>query len=173
VDPTAGFYVPMTDEQTTAMLKVRRDEDTIRGAKAAANEQWSKPEWIVDRLKDIQLAAALKAVQQRVDGGEWKPTGQPLPKGSALASQDLERATRLRSRLEKELTKLDDKIESLETAASEKAKTPDLWPDTDLTGGRVDVYDKSGKLIAKLSITGPDLERWLLEADVKKDDAKK
>jgi carboxyl-terminal processing protease len=174
VDPTAGFYVPMTDEQTTAMLKVRRDEDTIRSTKAHEGDQWSNPDWIVDRLKDIQLAAALKAVQQCIDdGGKWVPTGQPLPKGSALASQDLQKATRLRDRLEKELGKLDDKIESLETASGEQAKRPDLWADTDLTGGHVDVYDKDGKVIARLKITGPDLERWLIEADVKKDDGKK
>jgi carboxyl-terminal processing protease len=175
VDPTAGFYVPMTDEQVIAMTKVRREEDAIRGssAKAREGEKWSDPDWIVDRLKDLQLAAALKAVQQRIDGGKWEPTGQPLPKGSALASQDLQKATRLRDRMEKELTKLDERIEGLETAASEKAKEQDLWPDSDLTGGHVDVYDKSGKVIAKLKITGPDLERWLVEADVKKDDGKK
>lgn len=170
VDPTAGFYVPMTDEETTAMLKVRRDEDAVRRVKAAEGEKWSDPAWIVDRLKDTQLAAALKAVQKRIDGGKWEPTGQPLPKGNALASQDLQKATRLRDRMEKELIKLETKIESLETASGEQARARDLWADTDLTGGHIDVYDKSGKVIAHLKVTGPDVERWLIEADVQKDD---
>lgn len=173
VDPTPGFYVPMTDEQTVAMLKERRNQDAIGRHKGDAGEKWSDPDWIVDRLKDMQLAAALKAVQQRLDSGKWLPTGQPLPKGSALASQDLEKSNRLRERLEKELVKLDKKIDDLETASSTQATPTDLWPDTDLTGGHVDVYDKSGKLISHLTITGPDLERWLIEADVKKDDPKK
>jgi carboxyl-terminal processing protease len=173
VDPTPGFYVPMSDEQTIAMLKVRRDQDAIRSAKSREGEKWSDPEWIVDRLKDLQLAAALRAVQQRIDKGTWAPTGRELPKGDALASQDLQRAVRLRERLEKELAKLEERIEGLETAAGERATPADLWPDTDLSGGHVDVYDKQGKPVARLRITGPDIERWLIEADLKKEDPAK
>ena len=138
-----------------------------------AGDKWSDPDWIISRLKDVQLAAALQAVQKRLDGGQWVPTGEVLPKGSALASKDLDRATRLRERMEKELAKLDKRIDDLESASGEQSKPADLWPDADLTGGHLDIYDKSGKVVAKLQITGPDLERWLLEADVKKDDAKK
>ncbi|MEX2219791.1 MAG: S41 family peptidase [Phycisphaerales bacterium] len=173
VDPSGGFYVPMTDEQTTAMLKVRREEDAVRTARAAADEKWSDPEWIVERLKDLQLAAALKAVQGRLASGKWEPTGEALPKGSDLASKDLERASRLRERMEKELVKLEKRIEDLQAAAGEPAKPADLWADADLTGGLVEVRDQSGKVVARLRITGPDVERWLIEADVKKDDGKK
>jgi hypothetical protein len=43
----------------------------------------------------------------------------------------------------------------------------DLWPDdADLRDGSVEVFDKSGRKVADLRITGPELERWLQLADV-------
>lgn len=168
VDPTEGFYVPMTEEETRAMLDVRRQEDVIgiRRKEDAAN--WSRPEWIVERLKDPQLAAALRAAQGKVDSGEWKPTGQALPQGNQLAVNDLERLSRMRERMEKELARLDRRIAALEDAGVTETRTPLFPAQAALTGGRVEVFDKDGKPIASLSITGPDLERWLQEADVKK-----
>ncbi len=169
VDPNPGFYVPMTDDETIAMTRVIREQTTIGGDQhASAADKWSDPAWIMDRLKDPQLAAALKAIEVKIDNGEWKPTGQELPPSKSLAGLELARQTKLRDRLEKELVKIDKRIDSLETAAPEEAKK-DLWPDTtDVVGGHLDVYDKDGKLIAKLNITGPDLERWLIDAEVKK-----
>jgi carboxyl-terminal processing protease len=176
VDPTQGFYVPMTDEETIAMLKVRREEEIV-GGKSAGESRWSEPAWIVDHLKDPQLAAALKAVQTRIDQGadthDWVPTGQKLPESRSLAGSDLDKANKLRDRLEKELEKIDKKIESLQAAAPpDHDQKKDLWADSvDVSGGRVEVYDKDGKLIARLKVNGPDLERWLIDADVTKDEA--
>jgi carboxyl-terminal processing protease len=171
VDPTQGFYLPMTDEQTTAMIRTLREESAIGSVRGKDEGRWSDPAWIVEKLKDPQLAAAVKAVEARIDSGEWKPTGQPLPEGSALAAEDLRRTTQLRDRLERELARLDRKIESLRTAAPNPEDRPDLWPDsTDIVGGRVDVYDKAGKLVAKLKVTQADLERWLIDAELKRDE---
>lgn len=173
VDPTDGFYVPMTDDETAAMLKVMRDELVIGIDRHGGSEdKWSDPEWILAKLKDPQLAAAVKAVQGKVDSGEWKPTGQKLPDAKAVAGDELTRAVKLRDRIEKELEKLDRKIEGMETATGKTEATvrPDLWADAvDVVGGHLDVYDKEGKLVARLKVTGPDLERWLMDADVKKD----
>ncbi len=176
VDPTPGFYVPMTDEEATAMIKIRREEDVIGDRHAGAASKWSDPSWILDHLKDPQLAAALKAVQLKIDSGtdtgEWTATGKPLPDARSLAGSDLDKASKLRDRLEKELEKLDKRIEAMETAAPKDHEAKkDLWPDTvDVTGGHLDVYDKDGKLIARLKVSGNDLERWLIDADVKKED---
>lgn len=171
VDPTPGFYFPMTDEQTTAMIRTLREESAIGSVRGKDEGQWSDPAWIVEKLKDPQLAAAVKAVEARIDSGEWKPTGQPLPEGSALAAEDLRRTTQLRDRLERELGRLDRKIEALQTAAPQPVDRPDLWPDsTDVVGGRVDVFDKTGKLVAKLKVTQADLERWLIDAELKRDE---
>ena len=48
----------------------------------------------------------------------------------------------------------------------------DLWPDdTDLAGGRLEVFDARGNRIAQLSITSDDLERWLQASGVEPTEA--
>lgn len=175
VDPTDGYFVPMSDAQIRELLDVRRQEDVIgrgpgTGPGAAGDEsRWSDPEWIVSRLKDPQLAAALKAAQGRVDSGSWTPTGQPLPQGAATASQDLERLVQLRERMERELARVDRRIEALEEGGATAAAPTELLPaGVDPTGGRLEVFDKSGKPIATLNVTGADLERWLQQAPLEK-----
>jgi carboxyl-terminal processing protease len=178
VDPSQGFYVPMTDEETTAMIEARGENDVLSAAaKADPSQKWADPEWIVRRLKDKQLAAALEAVQARIDAGpgaEWKATGQELPAGNTMAASDLDRSQRLRDRMERELIKLDRRIEALATASGDAKVGRDLWPDSaELSGGHLDVFDKDGHLVTRLTITGQDLERWLIDADVKQEDPPK
>jgi carboxyl-terminal processing protease len=175
VDPTQGFYIAMTDEEAEAMIEARGRADILKAGKP--DETWANPDQILATLKDKQLAAALTAVQKRLDSassgpGEWTPTGEELPKGNTLASADLTRAQKLRDRMERELIKLDRRIESLQTASADAAPAAkDLWPDSaEVTGGYLDVFDKDGKKVARLRITGDDVERWLLDASVKKED---
>jgi hypothetical protein len=172
VDPTDGFYVPMKDEQMIELIRVRREQEQLNRAQAGAGEEkWSDPDWIVERLKDPQLAAALKAVQAKIDGGSWQPTGQSLVKGEAIAADELKRTRLARERFLRDLTRLDERIEALETAAETgQEPTPrDFWADdVDLTGGTLQVVDKDGKPVATLKITGNNLERWLIDADVEK-----
>jgi carboxyl-terminal processing protease len=172
VDPTQGFYVPVTDAEAVEMIKVRRTEEALnRGQHDGADTKWSDPSWILDHLKDKQLSAALQAVQVKIDTGEWKPTGQQLPENSAVTSQDLARARTLRDRLEHELDRIDRRIDGLESATGDKEVPVDLWPDsTEVAGGHVDVYDKEGKLVGKYKVPTNDLERWLIDAGVKKDE---
>lgn len=176
VDPSPGFYVPMTDDETAEFLRVRREEEIIGGDRhGGSEERWSDPAWIIERLKDKQLAAALKAVQLKLDAGaasDWTPTGEALPASASLSLGELSRVGKLRDRLERELSRLDRRIAQLESASGSVAAQPqDLWPDdADLTGGAVEVFDKTGKRVARLSITGPDVERWLAEADLKPDE---
>lgn len=173
VDPTDGYYVPMTDEQIAELARVRRQEEQLgRGAKAAEEERWSDPDWIMDRLKDPQLAAALKAVQGKLDNGQWSPTGQPLVKGTAIAADELKRTRLARERFLRDLTRLDNRIQALELAAEtgEDPSPRDLWDDAiELAGGKVQILDRDGKPVATLKITGDDLERWLIDADVEKE----
>jgi carboxyl-terminal processing protease len=172
VDPSDGYCVPLTDEETLELVRVRREEEVIARDPHAAGEgaqNWSDPAWILDRLKDKQLAAAMRAVQGRVDTGEWTPTGEPNPAGSAVAGQELARAVELRERWLRELTRLDRRIEALESSADPDAAAAgaDFWDDAiDLTGGTLRVTDKDGNPVATLRITGNNLERWLLDADV-------
>lgn len=191
VDPSKGFYVPMSVEELQEMIKVRLMHEVLRTGKPApaavepekaaeqaeklkdeSPEDWSDPDWILETLKDKQLAAAVRAVQGRVDSGEWKPTGEEGIAGKMIALDELKRIRDFRERLTRELMRLDKQEEALEVAAEDKgaAEPQDLWADElDLTGGKLRIFDKSGTLVAVLDITGRDVERWLQDADVRVD----
>lgn len=171
----------MTDKQLIDMYRVRRELEIIRanggagggpnGATTPTEQDWSNPDWILSFLKDPQLSAAVKAVQGKIDTGDWKPTGQEGVVGSQIAFDELTRARRLQQQLEREMIRVDRRIEALETASGDlaKAKVGDLWSqDADLTGGKMQITDKDGKVIATLDITGNNLQRWLIDADVQK-----
>lgn len=163
VDPSQGFYVPMSDDELREMLTIRREEEIIRprSEDETKNAQWADPNWILDHLKDQQLAAAVRALNIRLNEGEWKPTGETLPENGA-ALVELERAEDIRDRMLRELVRLDRQIEALAAGADKDAATPDtLLPDADLTGGTVKIFDADGKEIGELRITGPDLGTWL------------
>lgn len=167
VDPTPGFFVPMTDEELIELIKVRRQEDVMRADAARdATQKWSDPEWILGYLKDKQLAAAVKAVQLRVDTGAWQPTGEEGTK-STIAGGELKRLTDARDAIERELTRIEKRIAAVENAAP-PVKPVDLWPDNvDPTGGKVEVFDKSGKLISTLSLPTIAPEQSLIDAGLK------
>lgn len=176
VDPSPGFYVPMSDDELREMLTIRRQEEIIRprSEDETKNEQWADPNWILDHLKDQQLAAAVRALNIRLNEGEWKPTGETLPENGA-ALVELERAEDIRDRMLRELVRLDRQIEALAAGADKDAAAPDtLLPDADLTGGTVKIFDADGKEIGELRITGPDLGSWLeggpLEPAAKEDE---
>jgi carboxyl-terminal processing protease len=173
VDPSPGFYVPMTLDEQREMVRVRRTEEIIRakGKLAGGEDQqrWSDPAWILDHLKDKQLSAAVKAIQLRMSGDAWQPTGTDAPAGT-LEMAELKREQRRYELLERELDRVSRRIDALTTAATDTVKAGDFDPipgDADLTGGKVLVYDKDGKVVATLNITGPNLDRWLIDAPVK------
>jgi carboxyl-terminal processing protease len=173
VDPSEGFYVPMSDPELIAMLDVRRKQEVLRSSaeKSDANDQpanWTDTAWVLETLKDKQLTAAVRAMQGKIDSGNWTPTGEKVDQAKAIASEELKRQSLLRDRLERELIRVDKRIAALEDAAPDAPKT-DLWPDDlDLTGGIMEIKDKDGKVVVTLQITGNNLERWLVDADVKK-----
>lgn len=233
VDPSEGFYVPMTDVQVGEMLEVRRKEEVIRflteqndaGIPVSAGEQaipgtqstpaavvngavpatdlvptptpsttptstpaadlpaattltapvpqsvnWNDPDSILTYLKDPQLAAAVKALQIKIDTGSWQPTGETSSQDKKIASAELERLNQFQQRLIRELERTERRITAIETVAGDEAKPlADLWEDDlDLTGGMLIIKDKEGKTITTLDITGNNLERWLVDADIKK-----
>lgn len=191
VDPSEGFYVPMTDAETVAMLETRRREEVIRyaqekavdasaeapagqeptpDAKPAETVDWNNVDSVLAFLKDPQLAAAVRALQIKIDSGEWKPTGETHNPKGRIAGSEMLKLTQYQQRLLRELARTDRRLEALETAAGDETpKLTDLWAnDLDLTGGILEIRDKQGNVIARLDITGNNLERWLLDADVRK-----
>jgi len=187
VDPTEGFYVPVTDAEIIAMLEVRRKEEVIRYAKekgadapdAAAQPandpppiNWADSDAALAAMKDKQLAAAVKALQGSIDTGQWTPTGEKNNQAGKIAGAELTKLNQFHQRLLRELARTEKRMDAIESAAGDEAKPPtDLWAnDIDLAGGLVEIKDKSGRVVATLDITGNNLERWLIDADVKKHD---
>lgn len=169
VDPSDGFHVPMTRDELIEMMQARQNEEIIRDV-TEDEGVWSSPELVAEQLKDAQLGAAIEALQIRLDEGEWRPTGEALPDEDEFAAEALADARRARNRLMRELARLDRHIdETLEglDGAQERAEM-DLWPDDSrLIGGMISIFDADGEEVTTLEITGPNLERWLMDADVR------
>lgn len=164
VDPTQGFYVPMSDEEIRAMWRIRRDEEVLRAGDRTAptDKNWTDPQWILEHLKDTQLAAAVKAIGIKLDSGEWKPTGTEAPHGT-LELAAMKREEQRYNLLMREMDRVARRLDSLrKLSLGEESKPEDLIPgDEDLTDGKVAIYDAKGQLITTLKITGPTLEAWL------------
>ncbi len=172
VDPTDGFYVPMSTREEIDRLLARRDHDILRkGTADPAIDHWADPTWVETQAKDKQLAAAVKSMTTKVAAGpqsEWAAPNPGVKQEFEIAKIELTQLERLRDRIERELTRVDRKIDAI-TAGQPEATGDrrDLWPDeSKIEDGHLDVFDADGKLVARLKITGPDLERWLVDADV-------
>lgn len=176
VDPSDGFYVPMTDrEKVDAILKRRQWDILKKDAKASEMEthRWSDPHWVRDEARDKQLAAAVEAVQTRAASGAaaaWKPVSEVEPQHGKIAVKELSDLQKTRELLGTEFARIEKRIAALRKQAESGDTVEqklDLWSDDiDLTGGRIEVFDKNGGVVAKLKVTGRDVERFLLPADV-------
>lgn len=168
VDPSPGFFVPLDDEQRLDMLRARREQEILRldNNGAPDDTHWSDPTWIVDKLRDPQLAKAVEAMQTRIASGDWPPAPADADVQAQVVTDELARATLQRDRIMRELERVSKIISSLEQG-HEIASPRDLWPDdAQLAGGTLTIRDKDGHPVAELKITGNNLERWLIDADV-------
>ncbi len=192
VDPSPGFYLPLTDEQAVVLGRVRREMDTIRpltsNPKWSSNQapkaplygeaaMWNDAKWVAETLGDPQLAAALAAMQSRLDAPRdvaavWVPTGQGAPdQVKRITSTEMLQLGRVRERVLRQLARIERRMDAIDSGDEPKPdalRLASLWADEiDLTGGSLEVLDKAGKRVALLDVTGPDVERWLLDAQVK------
>lgn len=169
VDPTEGFYVPLTLEETREVVRARQEEDIIRDDDGSTHvgSRVSDPEWIETELRDVQLAGALRAIVAKIETGEWLKPGGDQPVARMAASAELERLVDGREQLLLELERMQRRIGAIEDGTDMAAEdvTPDLWPDeTVVTGGTLEVRDAEGNVIADLTIPSESLERWLIGA---------
>jgi len=183
VDPTPGFYVPLTADEQLARILERRARDVLQVADephesaqtvGGDTPRWADPDWLENSLKDKQLAQALRAMRERLATGEWKPVSDEVPpeqQAGAITATELRNLQLGRERMLRELARIERRIETLgSTLAGDEVPADrrfDLWPDdTPIAGGRIQVYDKDGNLVATLNVTDQNLERWLIDAGV-------
>ncbi|MDZ4832138.1 MAG: S41 family peptidase [Phycisphaerae bacterium] len=123
VDPDPGFHISMDDIENRAMFIARRRWD-IPDGKPTEPAKWSNPAWIgaapgddgASGVGDVQLAAALTALQTKLAGAEWPRVGGDAG-AQAAASDELRRAVAYRDRLERELEATEKRIGDLELEA--------------------------------------------------------
>lgn len=166
VDPSPGYYLPLTNEQTSAMLNARRQQEIISTKDDAPTTDADE---LVARLQDPQLEAALRVVRNAVDTGNLEPVGIPDNDPGDLAGDAVTAARTQRDRLLRELVRIDRRIAAAESSLPADADIDDrdLWSDDiSVQGGTITVTDADGNTIAVLNVTGPDLERWLVDAGV-------
>lgn len=172
VDPSPGFFMPMTDDQLRAMIEVRREADILRVDEGAADAAPSTdPAEILAVLKDPQLTAAVETLQANLDTGEWQtPTDESQGFDPVLA-RELAQARLAAERMNRQLASLRRRIAAIQSAADEetarRAIDRDILPDdAELDGGTITITGPDGETVTTLAITGDDLERWLIDAPV-------
>lgn len=166
VDPTPGFYLPLSDEQTADMLTARRRQEIISHQDTP---EPTSPDQVIERLADPQLAAAWGVLLHHAATGVMEPVGIPTNDPTLVASGELESVRRQRDRLIRELTRIDRRLDAAERGvpADALSNARDLWDDdAAILGGTITVTDADGNPLATLTITNPDIERWLIDAGV-------
>ncbi len=175
VDPTPGYYVPLTNDELGEMLTARRNQEII----AANNEEEDKidiadTDAVLEALKDPQLSAAVRVMQHRIDTGEFAPVGIETNAPDDVALAELNQLRDAQERMYRELSRIAKRVEAVEGGVSDERadENPrDFWDDDlEIAGGDIVIRDKDGQVITTLNITGENLERWLIDADVEKAD---
>ena len=78
VDPTDGYYVPLSSAQTDALAKNRLDRSLLGLKKEEQPPGPARitPKTLEEHFADPQLAAALRTMVARLTGGEFLPVGK-------------------------------------------------------------------------------------------------
>ncbi len=172
VDPTPGYYVPVSNEEIGEMLAARREQEILTHVDAADTVDIHDTDAVLDALKDPQLTAAVRVMQNRIDTGIFEPVGIEANAPDDVALAELNALRNQEERMLRELTRLYKRVEAVESGIDEakaEENPRDFWDDElELKGGELIVRDKDGNIVTTLRITGENLERWLIDADVEK-----
>ncbi len=172
VDPSPGYYVPVSNKELGEMLSARREQEVLMHVDVEEAVDVHDTEAVLEALKDTQLAAAVRVMQHRVDTGAFEPVGIEPNTPDDVALAELNALRNQEERMLRELTRLYKRVEAVE-AGVDQAKADenprDFWDDElELTGGELIIRDQDGNIVTTLKITGNNLERWLIDADVEK-----
>lgn len=102
IDPQDGFYVSSAIDQLKESVRKGQIFRDIESGKVKRPQEWT-PELVEQLLVDPALAAAFKALQDKLATGEYKPTGRPLADQQAF----LDKQQELRKQRDEVLQKLE------------------------------------------------------------------
>ncbi|MBO6739346.1 MAG: S41 family peptidase [Phycisphaerales bacterium] len=175
VDPTSGYFVPVTTDETIDMLRARREQEIIEHNDDSEQVDLRDTQAVLEELSDPQLSAAIRVMQHRLATGEFEPVGIEANEPDDVALAELNTLRAQEERLLRELARLDKRMQAAEQEVPTEiiANDPrDFWDDeTNLEGGELVVRDAEGNIVTTLRITGNSLEAWLVDADVEKKDS--
>ena len=175
VDPTSGYSVPVTTDETIDMLRARREQEIIEHNDDSEQVDLRDTQAVLEELSDPQLSAAIRVMQHRLATGEFEPVGIEANEPDDVALAELNTLRAQEERLLRELARLDKRMQAAEQEVPTEiiANDPrDFWDDeTNLEGGELVVRDAEGNIVTTLRITGNSLEAWLVDADVEKKDS--
>ncbi len=114
VDPTDGYFVPMTQEATDRRSEWRKRQDIIGGEPPATSAEGRAPtpDTIAKESGDSQLAAALRTLVAKVVSGEFEKVGQSAEAAQEYAIRRIDIDLR-RAALTRSLEELDREWKSL------------------------------------------------------------
>lgn len=165
VDPTEGYYLSMTTQERNAMLTARRQNEILQ--KTDTPELTATNE-IITALDDVQLTAAMAVMTNRIATGNYAPVGIESNEPDSAAYEELVALRLQEERIFRQLERIAKRVTAIETVVDNDENPLDLWDDDlQIAGGQLIVNDANGNLVATLEITGQNLERWLIDADVK------
>ncbi len=165
VDPTPGYYLSMTDQERINMLNARRENEILH--KVEGPELTNRDE-ILEALDDVQLTAGVNVLNNRLATGEFAPVGIESNQPDDAAFEELVALRLQEERILRQLERINRRVTAIESVVNSDEDPLDLWDDDrQVAGGQLIVKDADGNLVTTLEITGPNLERWLIDADVK------
>lgn len=168
VDPTDGYYKPMRDAERLAMLRARREQEVIHEMEPV---DFRDTDAVLKRLKDPQLGAAVRVMNHRARTGAFEPVGIEARGSDAIAYDELKSLRLSEERVMRQLARIDRRIDAIEQGTDRDPEPLDLWDDeAELRGGTLVVRAPDGRVVSELEITGSDLERWLIDAGVRRPD---
>ncbi|MCC6679593.1 MAG: S41 family peptidase [Phycisphaeraceae bacterium] len=112
IDPSPSCYVPMTPQQRQEMAEMRRNVDAVKQHNGDGESTQVTPQWIAEKLKDPQLAAALQALLGKLETNDWPKVGQDDTE-ALVREGELANLRSRRELIQETLDAIDQRIEEL------------------------------------------------------------
>ncbi len=153
VDPTSGLVIRETREETLERIRSREPFIVITDDEPEAFACGDR-DWIVDVLKDVQLAEGLVAMQHYLEQEEWPILSEEDP---VLVGVTEEMTALAKDRIEllKSLVEIDNQLTELQGEVVEEVVIPDEVNDSNNT---ITLTDEEGNIIGSWNVSRGDVK---------------